>query len=61
MKTFANLTTGVGYLEYPRTVYGWDCKDDQGFFLANGTYFYRLTARKGNQKIEKTMKMAIVK
>ncbi len=61
VKTFANLPTGVGYHEYPRTVYGWDCKDDQGFFLANGTYFYRLTARKGNQKIEKTMKMAIVK
>ena len=61
VKTFSNLPTGVGYHEYPRTVYGWDCKDDQGFYLANGTYFYRLTAKKGNKKIEKTIKMAILK
>ncbi|MFA6721263.1 MAG: C25 family cysteine peptidase, partial [Candidatus Cloacimonadaceae bacterium] len=61
VKTFDNLPIGVGYHEFPRTVYGWDCKDDDGFFLANGTYFYRLTAKKGNQKIEKTMKMAILK
>ncbi len=61
VKTFANLPTGVGYHEYPRTVYGWDCKDDQDYFLANGTYFYRLTAKKGNKKIEKTIKMAILK
>lgn len=61
VKTFANLPTGVGYHEYPRTVYGWDCKDDFDFFLANGTYFYRLTAIKGNKKIEKTIKMAILK
>ncbi len=61
VKTFNNLPTGVGYHEFPRTLYGWDCKDDTGFTLANGTYFYRLVARKGNQKIEKTMKMAILK
>ncbi|HNU54678.1 MAG TPA: C25 family cysteine peptidase [Candidatus Syntrophosphaera sp.] len=61
VKTFDNLPTGVGYHEYPRTVYGWDCKDDQGYYLANGTYFYRLTAKKGNKKIEKTIKMAILK
>lgn len=61
VKTFANLPTGVGYHEYPRTVYGWDCKDEQDFFLANGVYFYKIVASKGNKKIEKTMKMAILK
>lgn len=61
VKTFRNLPTGVGYHEYPRTVYAWDCKDEQGFPLANGTYFYRVVARRGNKKIEKTMKMAILK
>ncbi|MDD2543657.1 MAG: C25 family cysteine peptidase [Candidatus Cloacimonetes bacterium] len=61
VKTFRNLPVGVGYHEYPRTVYAWDCKDEQGFPLANGTYFYRVVARKGSKKIEKTMKMAILK
>ena len=61
VKTFRDLPTGVGYHEYPRTVYAWDCKDDMGYTLANGTYFYRVVARKGNKKIEKTMKMAILR
>lgn len=61
VKTFSNLPTGVGYHEYPRTVYAWDCKDEQGYPLANGTYFYRIVAKKGGKKIEKTMKMAILK
>ena len=61
VKTFSNLPGGVGYHEYPRTVYGWDCRDDAGYSLANGTYFYKVIARKGNKKIEKTMKMAILK
>ncbi|HNX37599.1 MAG TPA: C25 family cysteine peptidase [Candidatus Cloacimonadota bacterium] len=61
VRTFSNLPTGVGYHEYPRTVYGWDCKDEQGFFLANGTYFYKIIATKGSKKLEKTMKMAILK
>lgn len=61
VKTFRNLPTGVGYHEYPRTVYAWDCKDDQGFPLANGTYFYKVVARKGGKKIERTMKMAILR
>jgi hypothetical protein len=61
VRTFDNLPTGVGYHEYPRTVYGWDCKDDFGFFLANGVYFYKIIAKQGNKKIEKTMKMAILK
>jgi hypothetical protein len=42
-------------------VYAWDCKDEQDFLLANGTYFYRIVAKKGNKTIEKTQKMAILK
>ncbi len=61
IRTFSNLPTGVGYHEYPRTVYAWDCKDEQGFYLANGVYFYRIMAKKGNKKIEKIQKMAILK
>lgn len=61
VRTFKHLPTGVGYHEYPRTVYAWDCKDEQGFPLANGTYFYKVVARRGNKKIEKIMKMAILK
>lgn len=61
VKTFSNLPGGVGYHEYPRTVYGWDCRDEAGYFLANGTYFYKVIARRGSKKIEKTMKMAILK
>jgi hypothetical protein len=61
VKTMRHLPTGVGYHEYPRTVYAWDCKDEQGFVLANGTYFYKVVARKGNKKIEKIMKMAILR
>lgn len=61
VKTFSGLPTGVGYHEYPRTVYGWDCKDEQGFTLANGAYFYKIIAKKGSRTLEKTMKMAILK
>jgi hypothetical protein len=58
---FNNLPTTVGYHEYPRTVYGWDCKDRAGFDLANGVYFYKVIAKKGSKKIEKFQKMAIIK
>ncbi len=61
VKTFRNLPVGVGYHEYPRTVYAWDCTDEQGFYLANGVYFYRIIAKKGNKTIEKIQKMAIIK
>jgi len=60
VKTFKNLPVGVGYHEYPRTVYGWDCKDESGYTLANGVYFYRIIAKKGSKTIEKTQKMAIL-
>lgn len=61
VKEFQNLPAGVGYHEYPRTLHGWDCRDEEGMYLANGTYFWRITARKEGQKIQKTMKMAILK
>ncbi len=61
IKTFKNCPTSVGYHEYPRTARGWDCKDKDGYYLANGVYFYRITAKKGNKIIEKTQKMAILK
>jgi hypothetical protein len=61
VKTFENLPSAVGYHEYPRTLYGWDCCDEDGFELANGVYFYRLTATRDGKKIEKTQKMAILK
>ena len=58
---FKNLPTSVGYHEYPRTVYGWDCKDKAGFDLANGVYFYKVIAKRGSKKVEKIQKMAIIK
>ena len=61
IKTFKDLPSSVGYHEYPRTALGWDCRDKDGYYLANGVYFYRITATKGNKKIEKTQKMAILK
>lgn len=61
VKTFNNLATGVGYHEYPRTLYGWDCKDEQNFLLANGVYFYKVIAKRGNKTIERIQKMAILK
>ncbi len=61
VKTFKHLPASVGYHEYPRAALGWDCRDDDGFYLANGVYFYRIIAEKGNKKIEKTQKMAILK
>ncbi len=61
VKTFNNLPYGVGYHEFPRTVYAWDCTDDQGFLLANGVYFYKIIAKKGNKIVEKTQKLAIAK
>ncbi len=58
---FNNLPTSVGYHEYPRSVYGWDCKDKAGFDLANGVYFYKVIAKRDSKKIEKIQKMAIIK
>ena len=62
VKTFdLSNHAGIGYHEFPRTPLGWDCRDEDGFYLANGTYFYRIVAKQGNKKIEKTRKMAILK
>jgi len=61
VKTFWGLPTSVGYHEFPRDIDGWDCRDEKGFFLANGVYFYKIIAKKGNLKVEKNQKMAIIK
>lgn len=61
VKTFKNLPTGVGYHEYPKTIYAWDCTDEKGFYLANGIYFYKVIAKKGNKTLEKIQKLAITK
>jgi hypothetical protein len=61
VRTFKDLPTSVGYHEFPRTVYGWDCTDDMGMELANGVYFYKVIAKKGNKEITKTGKMAILR
>lgn len=61
VKSFNDIPSAVGYHEYPRTIKGWDCRDEHGRELANGVYFYRVTARKGGKTIKKTEKMAILK
>ncbi len=61
VKEFKDLPTSVGYHEYPRTTKGWDCRDKNGEYLANGVYFYRVVAKKGSKEIEKTYKMAILR
>ena len=61
IQTFKDLPSSVGYHEYPRSVLGWDCRDKDGYFLANGVYFYRIIAKKGSKKVEKIQKMAILK
>ena len=61
VQSFTDLPTTVGYHEFPRIDIGWDCRDLNGNFLANGVYFYRITAIKSNKKIEKIEKMAILR
>jgi hypothetical protein len=61
VKKFTNLNANIGYHEFPRSQYGWNCKDEDGFYLANGVYFYKFTAVKGEKKIEEINKMAILK
>jgi hypothetical protein len=36
----------------------WDGKDRDGEPIANGVYFYKFTARRGDETIERTMKLA---
>ncbi len=61
VKTFKDIPSSVGYHEYPRSVYGWDCTDESGYELANGVYFYKVIAKKRSNRIEKICKMAILK
>ena len=58
---FSDLRTSVGYHEYPRAVKGWACTDFDGRKLANGVYFWKIIATKGNKTIEKINKMAILR
>jgi len=48
--------TGTDYHEIP-----WDCTTDQGEVLANGTYFYRISAKREGQTVTKTGKLSIVR
>ena len=61
VREFHDMPTSVGYHEYPRTTKGWDCRDKGGEYLANGVYFYKIIARKGSKKIERTYKLAILR
>ena len=61
VKTFNNIPIEVGYHEYPRSREGWDCRDENGRLLANGVYFYRIKAKRGDKEVEKLMKMAILR
>jgi hypothetical protein len=61
VKTFRNLPSSVGYHEYPRTVFGWDTRDEQGVLLANGVYFYRITAVRGSTRVTRTGRLAILR
>jgi hypothetical protein len=36
----------------------WDGRDEDGMLIANGVYFYKLLARRDDQTIERTMKLA---
>ncbi|MEA2103162.1 MAG: C25 family cysteine peptidase [Candidatus Cloacimonadota bacterium] len=56
-----NLSTACGYHEYPRAAKGWNCVDFDGRKLANGVYFYKIIAKRGNEKIERIEKMAILR
>jgi len=36
----------------------WDGRDEEGMIIANGVYFYKILARRDDQSIERTMKLA---
>jgi flagellar hook assembly protein FlgD len=39
----------------------WDGRTEDGAMIANGVYFYKFIARRGGEKIERTMKLAILR
>jgi hypothetical protein len=43
------------------TVKEWNCTDRYGRPLANGVYFYKIIATRGSKKVEKIMKLAILR
>jgi hypothetical protein len=43
----------IGYQEVP-----WDGRDNDGYRIANGTYYAKLTARQGNKSLKKIIRIA---
>lgn len=56
IRTINNASAKKGYNEE-----GWDAKDDNGINLASGTYFYKITAKKGNKISEQIGKLSIIR
>jgi len=54
-------TMSLGDLSYGHYEQGWDGKDGEGKELANGIYFYKITAKKGKSKAEATGKLLIIR
>ena len=55
IRTF-NFTHEVGYIEHV-----WDGRDDYGDLIANGLYYMRFNARRGDETIETIEKLAKLK
>jgi hypothetical protein len=56
IRSFTDLNDVSGYIEKD-----WDGMDDDGNEVANGVYYLRFTAKKGDKKIERIEKMAKLK
>ncbi|MBA7690116.1 hypothetical protein ES703_98640 [subsurface metagenome] len=54
-------TMSLGDLSYGHYEQGWDGKDGEGDEVANGVYFYKITAENGDKKTEKTGKLLIIR
>jgi flagellar hook assembly protein FlgD len=48
-----SLSNIIGYQEIE-----WDGRDKDGYKIANGTYYVKLTARKGSKKVKKIIRIA---
>ena len=59
------MHTAVKKLEAPASAgYNeilWDLRDEDGRTIANGVYFYKLTARREGKKAEEIGKLAVIK
>jgi hypothetical protein len=47
------LTNVIGYQEV-----AWDGRDGEGYRIANGTYYAKLTAKSGKKSVKKTIRIA---